>query len=224
MKKKNIIIIGGHTQSRSLAEALLLKNNNVTIVSPEMDFCRRLTEINGLNVIFGDGRKPHVLEDADINQYDIAITMYDHDADNLVTCELCKKVYGVRKTVSLVSDIKRKPLFDAMGVDSVISATDMVAATLEQQTVSDQLSRIVPTADGRIRISEIVVSSESNITGMTLNDIPLPDQTIIGCIIRDDEIIVPSGATTLIPGDNILLITRAEKEDEAVKVITGTGK
>ena len=132
--KKKIIIIGGETQTRSLAESLLLKNHYVTVVSANPILCQRLSEINGLNVIVGDGRLTDVLQDADINEYDIAVTMFDHDADNLVTCQLCKNVYGVGKTISLVSDVKRKPLFDAVGVDSVICATDMVASTLEQQT------------------------------------------------------------------------------------------
>ena len=219
--KKKIIIVGGKTQTRSLAEALLLKGHKVTVVSPEEDFCDRLSEISGLNVICGDGRLTSVLEDADINQFDIAVTMYDHDADNLVTCQLCKKVYGVKKTISLVSDIKRKVLFDEMGVDSVICATDMVASTLEQQTLSDQLSRIVPTTDGRIRISEIVVTKGASIVGKSLADIHLPSQTIIGCIIRDDEIIIPYGATVINASDNLLLITTADKEDEAVRIITG---
>ena len=219
---KKIIIIGGKTQARSLAESLLLKNHYVTVVSPDETLCQRLTEISGLNVIMGDGRQTAVLEDADIHEYDIAITLYDHDADNLVTCQLCKKVYGVAKTISLVSDVKRKPLFDAMGVDSVICATDMVAASLEQQTLTDRFNRIVPTADGRIRISEIVVSPESSVAGMTLAKLPLPSQTIIGCIIRGDEVIIPYGATAIETGDNLLLITTAEKEAEALRIITGS--
>ncbi|MCR5095737.1 MAG: NAD-binding protein [Erysipelotrichaceae bacterium] len=219
--RKNIVIIGGKTQSRSLAEILLHKNHRVTVISPDESLCERLREIDGLNVIYGDGRISEVLEDADINQFDIAITMHDHDADNLVTCEMCKKVYGVAKTISVVSDVNRKVLFDAMGVDSVISATNLIAQTLEQQTLSDQLSRIVPTADDRIRISEILVTEKSKVLGKTLADIHLPNQTIIGCIIRNNEVIVPSGSTTINLGDNVLLITTAEKEDEAVKTIAG---
>jgi len=110
---------------------------------------------------------------------------------------------------------------DTMGVDSVISATNLIAQTLEQQTLSDQLSRIVPTADDRIRISEILVTEKSKVLGKTLADIHLPSQTIIGCIIRNNEVIVPSGSTTINLGDNVLLITTAEKEDEAVKTIAG---
>ena len=219
--RKNIVIIGGKTQSRSLAEILLNKKHHVTGISPDEDLCDRLSEIDGLNVILGDGRQSEVLEDADINQFDIAITMHDHDADNLVTCELCKKVYGVAKTISLVSDVKRKVVFDAMGIDSVISATNLIAQTLEQQTLTDQLSRVVPTVDGRIRISEIVVSEKSKVIGKTLADIPLPGQTIIGCIIRNNEVIIPSGSTSIHPGDNVLLITTSEKEDEAVRTIAG---
>ena len=135
--RKNIVIIGGKTQSRSLAEILLNKKHRVTVISPDESLCSRLREIDGLNVIMGDGRDCEVLQDADINQFDIAITMHDHDADNLVTCELCKKVYGVAKTISLVSDVKRKILFDAVGVDTVISATNLIAQTLEQQTLTD---------------------------------------------------------------------------------------
>ena len=218
--KKKIIIIGGETQTRSLAEALLLKNHYVTVVSSNAILCQRLSEINGLNVILGDGRLTDVLEDADINEYDIAVTMFDHDADNVVTCQLCKKVYGVGKTISLVSDVKRKPLFDAVGVDSVICATDMVATTLEQQTLTEEISRIVPTTDARLRISEIVVRA-SGIVGKRLMDLHLPSQTIIGCIIRHDEVIIPNGSTVIYAGDNLLLITTAEKENEAVKVLTG---
>ena len=219
--KKKIIIIGGRTQSRSLAESLLLKGHYVTIISDEEGFCRRLATIKNLNVFRGDGRLCRVLEDADIYQYDIAVTMFEHDADNLVTCELCKNVYGVKRTVSLLSDVKRKPLFDAMGVDSVICAIDFIATTLEQQTVSDQLKRVVPTTDGRIRISEVIVSENAKIAGMKLKDIPLPNQAIIGCIIRNDEVIVPYGATKIMTGDNLLLITDAEHEEEASNVILG---
>lgn len=219
--RKKIIIIGGRTQTRSLAEALLVKGHKVTVISPDESFCERLSEINGLTVIEGDGRLTSVLDDADVNQYDIAITMYDHDADNLVTCQLCKKVYGVKKTISLASDIKRKPLFDEMGIDSVISATDMIASTLEQQTVSHEFSRIVPTTDGRIRISEVGVTKNSPVVGKALSEIKLPKQTIIGCIIRDDQIIVPYGATVISAADNLLIITTAEKENEAVRVIKG---
>lgn len=221
MARKNIIIIGGRTQTKSLAQSLLLRKYNVTVVSPDEAFCRRLSEITGLNVICGDGTTTAVLEDADINQFDIAIAMNDHDADNLVALELCKKVYGVKKTISLASDTKRKPLFDAMGVDSVICATSMVAATIEQATVADELARVVPTTDGRVRISEVVASKESPIVGMTLAAIQLPKQTIIGCIIRGDEIIIPNGATVINTGDNLLVITTAEHENEALTAITG---
>ncbi len=221
MARKNIIILGGKTQTKSLAQSLLLRKYNVTVVSPDESFCNRLSEISGLNVIFGEGTNTAVLEDADINQYDIAIAMNDHDADNLIALELCKKIYGVKKTISLASDTKRKPLFDAMGVDSVICATGMVAATIEQETVADEISRVVPTTDGRVRISEVVAVKEAPIVGKTLAAIQLPKQTIIGCIIRSDEIIIPNGSTVINTGDNLLVITTAEQEAAALEVITG---
>ena len=49
--RKNIVIIGGKTQSRSLAEILLQKKHRVTVISPDESLCDRLREIDGLNVI-----------------------------------------------------------------------------------------------------------------------------------------------------------------------------
>jgi len=219
--REKILIIGGKTQAKSLAESLLLKKYYVSIISNDPIFCARLAEIDKLNVIYGDGSKIQVLQDADANLYDIAITMYDHDADNLVVCELCKKVFGVKKTVAVVSDAKRTDLFYRVGVDSVVCATSAVSSIIEQQTVLDEINHVIPTTDGRIRISEIIVDDNSVMVGKMLKDIKLPKEAIIGCVIRGNENIIPSGITQICAHDTLLLIASAESEEGAIKIITG---
>ena len=70
-----------------------------------------LASIEDLEVIFGDGTKPFVLEEADGENMDIAIALTNKDDDNLVICELCKKKFHVKKTVALVRDPQKHASF-----------------------------------------------------------------------------------------------------------------
>ncbi|MEG0961090.1 MAG: NAD-binding protein, partial [Erysipelotrichaceae bacterium] len=62
--KNNIILIGGYQKAISLSKSLISKGNNVTVINNDYENCLRLAEIEGLNVIQGDGTKAFVLEDA----------------------------------------------------------------------------------------------------------------------------------------------------------------
>lgn len=76
-KKKSILIVGGFHEARSLANSLLEKEYRVTVVNKNYADCEKLAEINKLNVIYGDGRKKFILEDADSCQVAIALTESD---------------------------------------------------------------------------------------------------------------------------------------------------
>ncbi len=219
--RKNIFIIGGRTQARSLAESLLKKKHIVTLISPDEHFCNRCAEIEGLNVVLGEGSDPAVLADADIYECDVAIAMNDHDADNLIICEICKKMFHVEKTVTIVSDVRRISFFYEMGVDKVVSAITYISNIIEEETVADEVTHIVPVTDGRIRISETQVAQNSKMVGKSLIDIRLPEEAIIGCIIRGNETIIPRGKTVIYQGDTLLLISAASCEEEALQIIKG---
>ena len=48
---KRIYIIGGKTQARSLAESLNMKKYDVTVINKDENFCQRLAEAEGINVV-----------------------------------------------------------------------------------------------------------------------------------------------------------------------------
>ncbi len=218
--RENILIVGGHTQARSLAESLIKRKHSVTIISDDYDFCLTLSSIQWLNVIHGDGSKPFVLEDANVGDFDVAIAMTTHDADNLVICELCK-YYGVKKAVAVVNDPKKISFFYKMGVDSAVCATTAISNIIEQQATVDEIGTIIPTTDERIRINEVTVPKTSPIIGKDLNEIPLPKEVIVGCILRGNDSIVPHGSTVIEENDTLLLISSKANELEAIKLILG---
>ena len=118
--KMQVLLIGGFDMAKTLAASLIQKKYRVTVIHPDYACCEALSEIRDLLVIHGDGSKPYILDEAGAGRADVAIALTDNDADNLVICELCKKRFGVTRTVSLVKNAENTPLFRQMGVDAVV--------------------------------------------------------------------------------------------------------
>ena len=220
--KKRIILIGGFHKARSLAYSLIQKGFEVTAINADYQNCQILAEINDLHVVYGDGTKPYVLEDADIWNADIAIALTQRDDSNLVVCELCKKLFHVKRTVSIVSDSRKSKFFYEMGIDSVVCTTQAITGIIEQQAFVENIAMTIPLSSDDVVISEIIITKESEAAGKSIQDLHLPDGVIIGCILRNGKSIVPKGNTCIFEHDNIVLIAAKDKKRKAMQILNGS--
>ena len=219
--KTRILLIGGLKKAKSLALSLIQRGYSVTAINKNENDCKLLAEIPKLTVFHGDGTKPIVLEDAKAYNADIAIALTSFDADNLVICELCKKKFGVRKTVALITDPKKTEFFHSMGIDSVVCAITAVANIIEQQTFLDEMTTLIPIGEGRISIAQVAITEAAPVIGKKLHELNLPKEVIIGCVLRGNSSIIPRGDTRILAGDVVLLISANKHEMAAVKELTG---
>ncbi len=219
--KNRVVLVGGFHKTRSLAKSLLKKGYVVTVINENEDNCRILAEIEKLKVFVGDGTKPFVLEDASVNEADIAIALTDRDDDNLVICQLCKKKFHVKKTVSIVSDETKIPFFYRMGVDSVFCAVNAIANFIEQHALLNEMATMVPIGESRIQIAQVLIADSAAAAGKKMNELKLPKEVIIACILRGDKSRIPGGDTVVLPGDTLVLIATAKHEVAAIKALTG---
>ncbi|MGN0393689.1 MAG: potassium channel family protein [Bariatricus sp.] len=222
-KKKergNILIVGGFHKARSLANSLLRKGYHVTVVNKEYADCEKLAEISRLNVIYGDGNKKFILEDAKASECDVAIVLTGSDETNLVICEMCKQFFGVKKTVALLNDPSKTRFFYQMGIDRVVCALNMITNIMEEQAVMDDMTKMIPVDEGRIHIVEIPILKNSKLAGKKLWELNLPKEIIIGCILRGDQSLIPRGDTRINEGDMLLMITSDKRKLEDIKELT----
>ncbi len=219
--KKRILLIGGCNKAKSLALSLLGQGYKVTAVNENYQDCMMLAEIEGLTVIHGDGTKPFILDEAGAQECDIAIALTSKDEDNLVSCELCKKKFHVKKTVSLVADPKKTDFFYKMGIDSVVCAISAITGIIEQQAFIDEMTNIIPIGTGRVQIVEVQIPGQSPVAGKKLWEITLSKDVIIGCILRGDNTLIPRGDTRILAGDTLVVISSNGQELAAIKQLTG---
>lgn len=219
--KKTAVIVGGFNKARSLAYSLIKKNYHVVAVNNNKENCDILAQIDNLTVIFGDGTKPYILEDAEVTDADLVISLTPNDEDNLVICELSKARFHAKRTVSLVNDAKKTDFFYRMGIDSVVCAVNAITNIIEQQTFLEGIATILPSGESRISIAEVPIPENAPSVGKRLFEINLPDEVIIGCILRGERSMIPKGDTQLLKGDMLILISSDQKEMLAVKELTG---
>ena len=220
-EKEHVLLIGGRSKAKSLAVSLLSQGYYVTVINESMEDCAKLAEIKALNVYHGDGTKPYVLDEAGAAECGIAIAMTSQDQNNLVACQICKRNYGVKKTVALVSDPAKIEFFHQMGVDSVVCAISAVTSIIQQQALVNDMVNIMPVGAGKVQIIEIHIPSSSPVSGKKLWEIDLPNEVVVGCILRRDQTIIPRGDTRINAGDTLIIIAGSGQEMEAARVLTG---
>ena len=210
-----------HRSQCALAASLLKRKYQVTAIHPDYDCCKQLADIKGLQVIHGDGSKPYILEEAGARRTDIAIALTDSDADNLVICELCKKRFGVTKTVSVIKNAENTAFFRQMGVDAVVCATNTITGIIEQLAFVHDMTALVPVGDGRVSIAEVSIPEGAPAVDKKLWEISLPREVIVGCILRKDQTLIPRGDTRILAGDSLVLLSSAHQETDAIRALTG---
>lgn len=220
-KRKTVLLIGGRSKTASMATSLIAQGYRVTAINKDYDDCMTLAEIKGLNVIHGDGTKPYILDEAEAADCDIAIALTDKDSDNLVACQLCKKQFGIKRTVSLVADPNKTAFFHQMGVDRVVCAVSAVTGIIQQQAFIDEMTNIVPVGMGRVKILEVQITAQSPVEGKKLWEISLPRESIVGCILRSDTTIIPRGDTRILAGDTLVVLSGNGQELNTVHALTG---
>ena len=223
-EQKKILIIGGFNKARSLAKSLLKKGYRVTVINRDYEACEKLAEVDHLKVIFGDGSKKFILEDADAGNCKVAIALTDSDEVNLVICEMCKKYFGVKKTVCLLSDPEKTDLFYKMGVDRVVCTLNTITNIIEEQAIMEKMLNTIPVDDGRINIVEVPIYKNSVANGKKLWELNLSKEIVVGCIIRDGKSLIPRGDTCVYEGDVLLIITSAINEIEDIREFFGNDK
>lgn len=216
-----IVIIDGEKRADFLVGLLLKKTRELLVINSDREYCKYLAETHGIPVYFGDGSKKFVLDEAGIQDSDILIALTDSDADNLNICQTATRSFGVKRTVCTVSNPKHVELFKLLGVNTVISATYMLAQFIEQASTVESLTNSLAIADNKVLLSEVIVEDDYPVAGKKIADIGFPEGVIISCLIRNFEVVVPNGQTVILHKDTLLLVSSAQNQKKAIAAVTG---
>ncbi|NLH63196.1 MAG: TrkA family potassium uptake protein [Erysipelotrichaceae bacterium] len=213
-----IMIIGGGNVGYYLTKDLMEnKKNHIMLVEEDKERCDGIENDLGTHnvaVTWGDGTDAQLLKDAGIGETDVVITVTGHDQNNLTACQIAKDYFGVKRTVARVKNPKNIIAFKKLGVDSVISSTDAIANTINEELDWTEMKRFVEDHTSDLKLSRYTVAQGAGFEGHTLREISLKSGVIIIAILRDGSVIVPNGETILMKNDEVILWGKKEELDK----------
>lgn len=219
-----LILIGGGETIETiyfLAKLFARRGHQVTIVNPYPAEAQMLSRRVDATVILGDGSDPAVLEEAGARRADVLLSLTPYDPDNLVACQIAQKLYSVPRTMALVNDPDNEEVFCQLGISLVFSATRVIGSLIEGQTVYDEITHLFPADEGRLHVTEVVLGEGAPAADQCLVDLELPQDSLVICLIRDGQVIVPRGDSRLQVADRLILITQPETQEETLRILTG---
>lgn len=218
----NIIIAGGRKEIHFLIKNFTSKGHHVTLINNDEEYCKNFARIHEkIDVVLGDASMPNVLEDAGAVYANLVIALTQYDPDNLVICQIAKAMYGVKRTVAVVNDPKNISILKKLGIDTVISTVNIVSSIIEQKISVEEITNLVPLAEGKVSITEVVITKNSPVLNKTLAEINIPYSAVIGCIIRNEEGIIPRGNTVVMEKDRLITLCLPEAQSEMLNIFIG---
>ena len=202
-----VTIIGGGKVGYYLVKTLLEHGHEPTIIEIDRKTCSQIANELDIPVICGDGTNLDVLEAAGAFKTEAVIAVSGKDEDNLVACQLAKKIFNTKKTVVRVNNPKNANAMKELGVDIVISATDCIAELLEREVDTSKIKELLSLNHGTGVIAEINLPDDYKLDGTKLIELKLPESINIISIEREQRLIIPRGFTELKSNDKLLVLS-----------------
>lgn len=206
-KFKQIIIAGGGLITQYLVYLLRTKKNLpvIKVIEPSEEKCRHLsTDLEGCQVICADATKMEILEDENLGETDIFISLTGSDNSNLVACMLAKK----REVNEVICEVSREDyisLAESIGVTATITPRLLTVSTVLKLMRKKNVISVNLLNTGEAEMLELEAEPDSPITKSYLRNLKIPAGVVIGSITQKGNILVPRGDTLIQPGDRAIV-------------------
>lgn len=217
---ERIFVMGGGTTGLMLAELLEKRGIVTKIIEKRQDRCETLASVlNKAVILHGDGTCQDLLKEENIQDADYFIAVTDDDEANILGALLAKQL-GAKKTIALIKKVDYTQLVSTMGIDSVMNPRHATIGAILHYIRKGKVISATPLRDEKTEAVEFIALETSEIINRPLRDIKFPRGTIIGAILRNDEVIIPWGDTVILPGDRVILVALRSAIPEVEKILT----
>ncbi len=204
---RRIVIIGGGVIGQALARQVLPHGAHVTIIEQDERVALALAEDHDdITVVHGDGTDKGILDEIEIDTFDLCAAVTSQDEVNLMASLVAKRG-GVPRTAAVVQRADYAPIYRELGIDVVLSPRSVAADQILQTTRSQAIHSLHKIADEKAEVVELTVNAGSTGAGVPLRRLQMPRGSLLTAITRRDEVIIPRGDDQVLAGDRVLIMT-----------------
>jgi trk system potassium uptake protein TrkA len=215
-----IVIVGGGRVGYHTAQRLDNRGHDIVIVEKDDERVQFLSDQYIASVIHGDGGRPSVLKEAQLDRSDVIAGLTRYGAmTNVGICMTAQRIAPELKTVARIDHGDHEEFEEI--VDAVVYPEELAAhaAANDIIEVSGGGVRTIEEITDRLELVEIEVAERAPAAGKTLDAVSFPRGAVVVAEQHTGEF--PGPDMVLEPGVQYILAVRTEVTDEVVRLLRG---
>lgn len=214
-KVQSVLLVGCGTTGYYLAKELEQSGFSVKILEKDKERCIELLKLfPQAQVICGDAVDTRTLKEEGIRRMDACVSLTGDDRTNLAV-SLFARSEGVTQVIAKINEMSYEQLLKKTDVNICVSPSSVIVekllSNIRNLASSDRswIKKLYRIADGRAEAIAFEVTdscSKMNIPFRS-TEFKLRKGVLIASIIRDREIIIPDGSSSMQAGDTVVVVS-----------------
>ena len=204
---KRIMIAGGGNIGKHLSENIS-DNYQVKVIEADEKRADYLSEIiDDVTIINGDSSNEDLLLEENIEHMDVFCALTNDDEANILSAMLAKKL-GSKTVISIINKLSYSDLVEKQEIDITISPEDLTMGALLTHIRKGSVLKAHSLMHGFLELLELEVRDKDNSTilGKNIEQINLSENTIVCCIIRNNDFIFDISNILLEQNDRLVCL------------------
>jgi trk system potassium uptake protein len=214
---KEVTIYGGGRIGLRLALALEKAGMSVRVIERNEARARYVaSQLRRGFVLHDEGISRDFLLQERVDRSDAFVAVTGDDRANLLAAMYARQL-GARMTIAGVSSGEFAPLADALGVDLTISPRMLAAEAILRFVRRGEIVDVALLESGAEMI-ELRVPQHCRVAGRPLSEVGFPEGAIVAALLRDGDVVIPTGREILKPGDDAVVFTVEDAIEEVERL------
>ncbi len=222
---KDTVIVGGGDTAYYLANMLGESGIDVKLIEKDAARCDELCELlPKATVIHGDGTEKRLLMEEGLKEAESFVSLTNMDEENILLSLFARsKTNG--KIVTKVNRIEYDDVITNLDLGTVIYPKNLTAEYIvrfvraKHNSYGSNIETVHFILNDKAEALEFRIGEGSPVSGITLQDMKLKTNTLIACINRGSQIIIPRGKDMLLKGDSVIIVTTNTGYNDIVDIL-----
>jgi len=222
-----IIIVGAGLTGIQLAHYLIQEKHDVSIIEAGEERARHASNRLDCMVINEKGNSFGALKDAGIEKADALVCVTESDEMNMIICGLAASLSGEAGKLLKIARVRNDDYIhlshpdgrQVLGIDRFIHPGMEAARSITRIIERGVIGEIFSFSDTPYELGSIDIAAGSALDSLTLTDYHklVTHESIVTLVERGEDVMLPSGSTTLKSGDRVHILADSKNLPEISK-------
>lgn len=210
---KDTMIVGGGDTGYYLAKLLQPMGIGIKLIEQNEERCNLLSELlPKAQIIHADGSEQIVLIEEGVGQAEAFVALTNIDEEN-VMLSLFARSQTSGKIATKINRMDFDRVIKELDLDTTVYPKKITALYILQfvramkNSIGCNVETMYRILDDKAEALEFVVKESSELPGIPLEKLKIKENTLVACIIRGRQIIIPRGKDEMRVGDSVVVVT-----------------